>query len=402
MENSRATYEGLLSLKPDQRPFVLTSATYAGGQRYAATWTGDNSATWNHLRLTTPMLLNLGLSGFGMSGADVGGFAGTPQPDLLTKWLEIAAFQPIDRDHTAKGTADQEPWVHGPQHEDIRRRYIEERYRLMPYLYTLAEEMSRTGLPIVRPLFLEFPNAATDGHPVDLDAASEFMFGPDLLIAPAPYPDELDPYNVELPPGQWFSYWTGERVGTIHAVRSRDAEQPVSPNTAVQSTTAPAAAGQPAAVPQTKATENPVPVTIIPTLETLPVYVRGGSILPIQPLVQSTSEIPRGPLTLRVYVGPDCHGTVYQDDGISFAYKRGAFLRMTMSCDVANGELHLHVSPHQGSFTPWWKQLSFEIYGFSPTATTASINNQPLPLTSAGPLQFTADDPGTGLNITVK
>ena len=103
MENSRATYEGLLKLEPNVRPFVLTRASYAGGQRYAATWTGDNSSTWNHLRLTTPMLENLGLSGFALSGADVGGFAGSPQPDLLTKWLEVGAFQPIDRDHTAAG-----------------------------------------------------------------------------------------------------------------------------------------------------------------------------------------------------------------------------------------------------------------------------------------------------------
>ncbi len=143
MENSRATFEGLKALDPNLRPFVLTRATYAGGQRYAATWTGDNSSSWNHLRMTTPMLENLGLSGFAFSGADVGGYAGTPPTDLLTKWLEIAAFQPIDRDHTETGTGDQEPWVGGPAQEAIRRRFIEERYRLMPYLYTLAEEATR-------------------------------------------------------------------------------------------------------------------------------------------------------------------------------------------------------------------------------------------------------------------
>ncbi len=225
MENSRGTFEGLQKLNPDLRPFVMTRASYAGGQRYAVTWTGDNSSTWNHLRLSTPMLLNLGLSGFAMSGADVGGFAGTPQPDLLTKWLEIAAFQPIDRDHTAKGTGDQEPWVHGPEQEAIRRRYIEERYRLMPYLYTTAEEMSRTGLPITRPLFLEFPDSAPDKHPVDLDAGGEFLFGPDILVAPAPVPDELDDYEVLLPPVDWFDYWTGERIRRRPIAKSLDPEQ---------------------------------------------------------------------------------------------------------------------------------------------------------------------------------
>ena len=114
MENSRATMEGELTLRPNLRPYVMTRATYAGGQRYAVTWTGDNLSTWNHLRMTTPQLLNLGLSGFSLAGADVGGFGGSPSPDLLTKWLMLAAFQPIDRDHAAKGTRPHEPWVDGP------------------------------------------------------------------------------------------------------------------------------------------------------------------------------------------------------------------------------------------------------------------------------------------------
>ena len=213
MENSRATFEGLKTLDSNLRPFVLTRATYAGGQRYAATWTGDNSSSWNHLRMTTFMLKNLGLSGFAFSGADVGGFAGTPPADLLTKWFEIAAFQPIDRDHTEAGTSDQEPWVGGPAQEAIRRRFIEERYRLMPYLYTLAEEASRTGLPMIRPLFLEYPNAAPDRHPIDIDnqASGEFLLGRDLLIAPAPFPDQADSYSIEFPSADWYDYWTGEK-----------------------------------------------------------------------------------------------------------------------------------------------------------------------------------------------
>ena len=214
MENSRATYDGLLALSPNQRPFVLTRASYAGGQRYAATWTGDNSSTWNHLRLTTPMLLNLGMSGFGMSGADVGGFVGSPGPELLTKWIEIGTFQPIDRDHASDTSANQEVWVNGPEQEDIRRRYIEERYKLLPYLYTAAEEMSRTGIPILRPLFLEFPDATKDKHPVDLDASNEFLFGPSMLVAPSIYPEKPDAYPVKLPSVGWYNYWTGEKIAT--------------------------------------------------------------------------------------------------------------------------------------------------------------------------------------------
>ena len=149
MQNSRATYEGLRKLEGNRRPFVLTRATYAGGQRFAASWTGDNSSTWNHYRISIPTLLSLGLSGYPLVGDDIGGFIGSPPPDLLTRWIELGAFNPIFRDHTEKGTLDQEPWVHGAEQEAIRKRYIEARYRLLPYLYTLAEEAARTGVTLL-------------------------------------------------------------------------------------------------------------------------------------------------------------------------------------------------------------------------------------------------------------
>ncbi|HEY4661068.1 MAG TPA: TIM-barrel domain-containing protein [Terriglobales bacterium] len=328
MENSRATYEGLLKISPDERPFVLTRASYAGGQRYASTWTGDNSATWNHLRLTTPMLENLGLSGFGMSGADGGGFIGTPTPELLTKWTELSTFQPIDRNHSEKGVPHREPWVHGPEHENIRRRYIEERYKLMPYLYTAVEEMSRTGVPVLRPLFLEFPETTADKHPFDLDAPNEFLFGSDLLIAPAPFPEKPDAYTVKFPPVDWYDYWSGERL---------------------HQATASAAA--------------PMQAKVHPTLEVLPVFVREGAILPMQPLTQSTNEVPTGPLTLRVYPGRDCKGSLYQDDGKTMAYKRGEFLRMQFTCEAAADALRIHFGPHEGGYRPWWTELRVEVYG---------------------------------------
>jgi alpha-glucosidase len=345
MQNSRATYEGLLKLNPDLRPFVLTRATYPGGQRYAVTWTGDNTSSWNHLRLITPMLLNLGLSGFGISGADVGGFIGTPSPELLTRWTEIATFQPIERNHTNKGSGDKEVWVHGPEQEAIRRRYIEERYRLLPYLYTLVEELTRTGLPVVRPLFLEFPNGTKDQVPWDINAGNEFLLGHDMLIAPPPFPEQPDSYELKLPPGAWYDYWTGAKIAN--------------------------AAGDPSK-------RN---IIIQPKLDTLPVYVREGTILPMQPLVQSTDETPQGPLTLRVYPGKDCQGALYLDDGQSFAYKRGEFLRMEFSCRVTATGLLLHIGEHQGTFHPWWKQIHAEIYGWDSANTVVSAKgNQAIPV----------------------
>jgi len=336
MQNSRATYEGLLKISPEERPFVLTRATYAGGQRYAATWTGDNSATWNHLRLTTPMLENLGLSGFGMSGADVAGFIGTPPAELLTKWTEIATFQPIDRNHSEKGTPHREPWVDGPEQEAIRRRYIEERYKLMPYLYSAVEEMSRTGLPVLRPLFVEFPEANADKHPLDLDAGNEFLFGANLLVAPPPFAEKLDTYSVKFPPLGWYDYWTGERIsgGDKNA-----------------------------------ASAAPMQVLVHPRLDSLPVYVREGSILPMQALTQSTNELPSGPLVLRVYPGRDCKGSLYQDDGKTMAYKHGEFLRMQFSCEAAAGAVKIHIGAHEGTYHSWWSELRVEVYGQTSNAT---------------------------------
>jgi len=386
MENSRATYDGLRVLEPGLRPFVLTRASYAGGQRYAATWTGDNSSTWNHLRLTTPMLENLGLSGFALSGADVGGFAGSPQPDLLTKWIEVAAFQPIDRDHTAAGTNDQEPWANGPEPEKIRRRYIEERYKLLPYLYTTAEEMSRTGLPIVRTLFLEFPEAVQDLHPIDLDSPAEFLFGPDILVAPAPYPDELDKYEVQLPPGVWYDYWTGERIDRTAAVESHDAEQKKGAQTQA------ASAGF-------------KPLIIEPHLAELPVYVRGGSIIPIEPLTQSTMETPVGPLTLRVYVGEDCKGTLYQDDGKTYDFKLGKFLRMDSTCSAASNTLHVEVGPHQGSYKAWWSEVTIEVYGWPASGGDAKLAGETVNAKwndATHAWQVTVPDGGNGIELELK
>ena len=369
MQNARATFEGVLKLDPNDRPFVMTRATYAGGQRYSVTWTGDNSSTWNHLRMTTPMLLNLGLSGYAFAGADVGGFAGSPQPDLLTKWLEVAAFQPIDRDHTSSDTRPQEVWVHGPKQEAIRRHFIETRYRLMPYLYTVAEETSRTGLPVIRPLFMEFPAENKDGRPVDLDAEGEFMLGPDLLIAAPQYYDLVDKYSPTLPGEGWFNFWTGEKVPNVPSVNEIAAASQASPD----GTTLHSAAMKAAM----KAIDD---AQVEPKLDQLPVFVRSGSILPMQPLVQSTDEVPNGPLELRVYPGSNCSGSIYGDDGHSFDYKKGLYLREEYTCRVSGDGVYVRLGPREGHYAPWWKQVDVVVYGWTSPVAVARLKGQPEPL----------------------
>ena len=314
MENVRATHDGLLKLRPNERPFVLTRAAYAGTERYAATWTGDNSSTWNHLKMSTPMLLSMGISGYGFVGDDIGGFAGSPQADLLTRWFEVGAFNPIYRDHTSKGTADQEPWVHGPEQEAIRRRYIELRYKLLPYTYTAVEEMSRTGIPLMRPIFLDYPKAL-DLYGDDRD----FLFGPDLFVAPVTT-DMVDAETIHLPPGEWYDYWTSEK----HSSKDE--------------------------------------LTLRPALDEMPLYVRAGTVLPMQPLVQSTSQKPNGPLELRVYPGGDCRGTLYEDDGHSFQYEKGEFLRVNYSCQASPSGISVDSTVATNAYQPWWDSAQVTVF----------------------------------------
>ena len=334
MLNSRATYEGVLGLAPDKRPFVMTRASFAGGQRYAATWTGDNSSSWAQLKLSVSQLVNLGLSGFAYAGDDIGGFAGDPpSPELLTRWIEVGAFNPIFRDHYQKGKAAQEVWVHGKQQEDIRRRYIEERYRLMPYIYALADENSRTGLPLMRPVFLEYPGMIAKGNRLG-GTEDQFMLGRDLLVAPPVTWESRAPYSVTLPGPGWYDYWTGlpvQGAGTIET----------------------------------------------PMLDHLPVFVRPGAILPRQPLVQSTTELPKGRLQLDVYPGPDCAGTLYLDDGESLAYKRDGYLRQRLTCDATS----LSFGARTGAFKPWWTGFDVVVHGWNRSAPSVSLDGKPVAAT---------------------
>jgi alpha-glucosidase len=328
MENACATYEGVLKLRPNERPLVLTRAGYAGIQRCAATWTGDNSSSWNHMRISVPMLLNLGLSGNAFVGDDIGGYAGSPPPDLLTRWIELGAFNPFYRDHTEKGSADQEPWVHGTEQEQIRRRYIELRYRLLPYVYTAMEETSRTGVPLMRPMFLEFPE-----EPSLTTNETEFMFGDAFLVAPK-LREGPDPVHVTLPAGDWFDFWSGKPLKG-----GRELE-------------------------------------VNATLDVLPLYVRAGSIIPEQPLIQHVGETPQGPLRLHIFPGAGCHGSIYADDGESFAYKRGELQRTMFTCNVSTKGVDVSIAAPQGSFTPWWRTFEVTVYGAAAAPRQVSVDGK--------------------------
>jgi alpha-glucosidase len=381
MQNTRATYDGLRRLAPDERAMVMTRASYAGGQRYAVTWTGDNSATWDHLKLSIQQIINLGLSGFSYGAADVSGFAGGPGPDLLTRWFEIGAFYPLFRDHSAKGTPRVEPWVDGPEHLAIRRRFVQERYRLMPYLYALAEHNARTGDPILRPVFYDYPSASS----LPCDQSWTFTLGRSLLVSPPPNPESPRGYRTCLPEGGWFDYWTGLPAGTPLAAAGGGAIQSATQATGEQR-------GGGSTVDET------------PRLAHLPVYVRAGTILPRQGVVQSTAETPAGPLLLDVYPGPDCRGELYVDDGHTMAFEKGAYLRQSVRCTVDGDGVAIAFGAREGRFAPWWRVVAVTVHGWLGKAAVRAGGRTPAGRLNAAAhtVRFTLDDPAQAGTVLVR
>ncbi len=312
---SAGTREGMLSLRPNERPLVITRATYAGGQRYAAVWTGDNSSTWDHLRMSLPELMTMGLSGLTLAGADIGGFALSPSPELYTRWLEAGVFYPYCRTHTAYGTRNQEPWSFGNRMEEINRRSIELRYRLLPYLYNAFREAAQTGLPVMRALLLEYPD-----DPAAVGQNYEFLFGDDLLVAPVVKDGEIR-WDVYLPRGTWYDFWTD------------------------------------------RAYTGPAGVTVDAPLERVPIFVRGGAIVPTQQIVEYVDQAAINPLTFEIYPQGASSRQYYEDDGLSFDYERGVSLRERLSVSQQEGSITIQVSAREGSYTPPARLLVFKVHG---------------------------------------
>ena len=312
---ARATYEGLERLRPNQRPYMITRAAYAGIQRYSTMWTGDTNSTWDSLALNIPMFTTLGLSGEPFVGSDVGGFMGRGNGELLVRSYQISFLAPFCRNHKTSDSYDQEPWRFGKYYEDIIRKYLKLRYQLLPFLYTTLEEAHRTGMPLFRPLLLNYQE---DPSTYNLD--DEFMIGTDLLVAPVMKPDVTERL-VYLPKGTWYDYWTNKKYKGETMVR--------------------------ASAP----------------LETVPLFVRGGAIIPSGPDMLFVGQKKSDPLTFAVY--PDESGsaaaTLYEDDGLSPAYKQGAFRRITIKAKRTAGVYSVSLSASQGSFNPGPRQLAFVV-----------------------------------------
>lgn len=309
----RATREGLERLQPDKRPYIITRAAYAGIQRYSTMWTGDNTSTWEAMALTIPMFTSLGLSGEPFVGGDIGGFIGRADGQLLTRWYEAGFLAPFCRNHAQIDSYDHEPWRFGTYYEDIIRKYLKLRYRLLPFLYTALEEAHRTGVPVLRPLMLNYQD---DTNTLNID--DEFMVGSDLLLAPILKADATS-RMLYLPPGAWFDFWTGEKL------------------------------------------KGGVMARVDVPLEKVPMYVRAGSVIPMGEEMNYVGEKPGSPLTLAIY--PDEKGAassnLYEDDDISPAYLQGVFRRRTVNVSSLPGGYTIRLAATEGSYRTQDRSLLF-------------------------------------------
>ncbi|MCR8746578.1 glycoside hydrolase family 31 protein [Romboutsia lituseburensis] len=275
----KATYEGIKE-SINKRPFVVTRAAYSGTQKYSTVWTGDNQSTWEHLRMSIPMLMNLGLSGFAFCGTDVGGFGYDCTSELLSRWVQVGAFTPLFRNHTTIYSRDQEPWAFDKLKEDINRKYIKLRYKLIPYLYDTFYKGERDGLPVIRPLVLHYQQ---DDKTYEIN--DQFLFGENIMVAPV-LEQGKKARMIYLPKGEnWIDYWTKESFeGGQYIIK-----------------------------------EAP--------LEICPIYIKEGSIIPNFPELSYIGEKEIKTLILDIYTVKDGEFEYnhYQDDGESFEYKDGKY-----------------------------------------------------------------------------
>ena len=311
----KATREGIAAANPDKRPFVLSRANFLGGHRYAATWTGDNSADWYHMENSVPMAINTALSGQPFIGPDIGGFAGNgprgQEGKLFARWMGFGALLPFARGHTGKGNIDKEPWSFGPEVEATCRDAINRRMRFMPYIYTLFREASVNGMPVVRPVFW-----ADLKDPALRSEDDAFLLGSDVLVVPDMMPDRSR--VPSLPQGGWAEF----------DFRKADSPERADPD--------------------------------LPRL-----FLRPGAIVPTSHVMQFVDEKPLDPLTLLVHLDENgkAVGTLYEDAGDGFGYREGDFLLTTYAAERKGNEVVVTVAKTEGTRARPARSLVVQIAG---------------------------------------
>jgi alpha-glucosidase len=370
LQMSRASWEGLQSLQPERRPYLLSRATFSGGQRFGAVWTGDNCSDWEHLQIANIQCQRLSISGFSFCGTDIGGFTGCTDGELFVRWLQLAVFHPLMRTHSkgehaggdfleetpsievepaelepkaagpqtpnAKPTnaerpiySGQEPWSFGEKWEDLAKKAIELRYCLLPCLYTALWHHTLDGSPVLR--HLAFADA---NDPKLWEVERDFLFGEHLLVSPVVQP-KVQRQGVYLPKGNWYYFWTGQ-VGS-----------------------------------------GEVFVNVLP--EQIPFFVREGAVLPVYPTRQHTGEAV-GELTLYVYYKNGLETShLYEDAGEGYAHRSGDFSLKIFETEGKNGTFALR-QRKEGDYAVGYSKVKIYLVGFPAFVKKCAVDGAELPI----------------------
>jgi alpha-glucosidase len=328
LQMARSTYEGTKELMKNKRPFNLTRSGYSGVQRYAAVWTGDNVAYDDHMMLGVRMVNSMGLSGIAFAGYDVGGFVGNADSKLFARWVSIGAFSPFFRGHSMINSRDSEPWSFGEEVEQISRNYIRFRYQIMPYIYSLFYEASTIGMPLQRSLAIDYPHDAKiyDGH-----YHNQYLFGPYLMVAPVESFKEFA--KVYLPEGSdWYSLYTGKKFSGGSEI----------------------------------IVECPV--------HRLPVFVKAGAILPMEPARPNTRE-KSDLMILHIYKDVSNSSFIYyQDDGVTFDYQNGKFAKRLIEYKPLLNKIIIHKT--EGNYHSPVKKIRLILHGFENSVSSIYIGEK--------------------------
>lgn len=316
---ARSTYEGTKKLMNGQRPFVLTRAAYAGVQKYSAQWTGDNASTDDHMLLGIRLLNSMGLSGIPYVGMDVGGFIGNPSADLFTRWMSLGVYSPLFRNHTCINFNFREPWLFGETTTEQIRKILEQRYQLLPHLYSAFYQAHSTGMPINRMLPISY---TFDENVYNKSFENEFMFGDNMLVCPVASTQNM--ISVYLPGDENWWYRFNNDNEYYEGGNSYNVNAPLSD---------------------------------------LPVFVKAGSVIPMQSIIQNTKEPGDGTLYLHVWKGDSGSEYIYyEDDGETYQYENNNFYKRTITYNPETNSVKF--SAKEGRYRSRFTKLQIILHGF--------------------------------------
>jgi alpha-glucosidase len=351
MQMARATYNGLKKFLMPNRPFVITRSGYSGLQRYSSVWTGDNTASWEHLWLANIQCQRLAVSGVSFAGSDVGGFIGEPDGELYTRWMQLATFHTFFRTHSAGNETEfnQEPWSFGSKYEFIIKKFLHLRYRLLPYIYTAFWQHSTHGTPIIRPLVFMDQTDPETRHRMD-----EFALGDHMLICPVLFPGAVD-RMVYLPKGYWYHMWND------HEYKGGKEYNVTCP------------------------------------IDRIPVFIRAGAVIPHYPKMQYVGEIEITELTLNIYYTREQNvlSVLYEDAGNNYGYKAGIFNNHRFYVSGSAKNLIVNQILEEGNYAATYKYFKIVFHGVPFECKEAIVDGKSIALNekhfAVGTVKFKAE-----------